>query len=178
MLCLQLRRAGISAAGRPTKAAGCVAFPLVLDLAPFCAAGAPPLVPAPGPAAAMRPGRADQAAAEAEAPRRASHARPPHRLVAVVVHHGSGAAAGHYTTFRWVPALRGAHARASAGTGGNALPAGAGSCDPGGDAAGHAGGWWVAVSDESVRPAAAEEVLRSEATLLVYQQDAVPQKTA
>jgi len=36
----------------------------------------------------------------------------------------------------------------------------------------------VAVSDESVRPAAAEEVLRSEATLLVYQQDAVPQKTA
>jgi len=153
VLCLQLRRAGVSAAGRPTKAAGRVAFPLALDLAPFCAAGAPPLVPAPGPAAAMRPGRADQAAAEAEAPRRASHARPPHRLVAVVVHHGSGAAAGHYTTFRWVPALRGAHARASAGTGGNALPAGAGSSDPSGDAAGMpaAGGWLCPTSQCGLR---------------------------
>ena len=245
MLCLLLRRAGVSAAGRPTKAAGRVAFPLALDLAPYCAAGAPPLVPAPGPAAALRPGRPDQAAAEAEAPRQASlcaprsadcagsppggrprgsacdgagvgaaagepersgggaaqgapraacggapgergglerapGARPPHRLVAVVVHHGAGAAGGHYTTFRFIIAQRGAHAEpgadgASAGSGGKAQPNGAGAATLGGDAAGHAEGWWVAVSDESVRPATAEEVLQSEATLLVYQQDAAPQ---
>ena len=66
---------------------------------------------------------------------------PLYLLRAVVVHHGALAAAGHYTVFRWL----------------------AGPGDGGG------GGSWVRASDEAVQAMEVLDVLRAEASILVYE---------
>ena len=146
VLCLQLQRVRWSSSGSPEKLHGHVAFPLSLDLSPYLATAARPLLGR----TLSEPTQKEEGLAfgrrgaphcdSEDAKCRFEPARSAYRLVAVTVHHG-GPKSGHYTTYRNVLRMSD---RCS-----NEL--------------------WVSVSDEDVRDADVREVLACQASILFYE---------
>lgn len=199
VLCLQLRRVAWSTRGEPVKLSGHVAFPEMLDLQPFLAAAAEPLLPplfssppaaalscnpalsapkpwdrlcssrtpktAEEPASAGRPGSAAESGETSCAGQWSSvagdstgeddkhmHDRTcKYRLISLVVHHGGRSQSGHYFAYR----------HCNVGT--------VVSFDTGEKAGDISTESWVGAADQEVWRADVEEVLSSEAALLLYE---------
>ena len=170
VLCLQLQRVRWSSIGSPEKLHGHVAFPLSLDLSPYRAAAAQPLLgkrtladpvgkdgePNPTHQDAAVPLKQqtaqtpDSAAvhdcrdeAQLDRQKRSCRTDPSgcaYRLVAVIVHHGSPKS-GHYTTYRNLRRMSDSYSDEQ----------------------------WVCVSDKNVRHAHLREVLDCQASMLFYE---------
>ena len=168
VLCLHMKRLGFDArSGYPFKSRRFVDFPLLLDLAPFCAVTglSPVSVAYAGGDVGTAPSvgeRRDDAGGLRAVPH---SPRMLYELMAVVVHHGGGGS-GHYTAFRRVPSAgaqgqQKQHGRPGQGQHGQGQH-GQGS----GQVADR--GEWIFTSDEVVQRVPVETVLRCEAYMLFY----------